>query len=117
MRSATYKLCRRFSISAALIGVALSLGAVRPEAGVRHRRRLQGQTYAWHQAGPSRHPAQGGGGSSQPPQLLIHTAAPSLPSADVQTSDVRLILKTHRIAWVPVPVRRLKLPSSQNDPF
>ena len=38
-------------------------------------------------------------------------------SSDASTSIVRQILRAHRIAFGPVPIRRLKLPPSHYDPF
>jgi hypothetical protein len=116
MDAAICKLRRCLVLSAALMGVVLSVGTLGSEASIRHQRRVQSPTCAWHQAGLSRQPAQGGG-ASQPPPPLIHTAASSFAYSHDETDDVRLILKTHRLAWVPVPVRRLKLPSSQSDPL
>lgn len=105
----------RLSAFAALLVVSLllaALGRVDDPACYRVRSRAAAPRHSLltRQAGH-------GGDSPWYPEPLRNVDLVFFRTAELPISVVRLILRGHRSAFGPVPIRRLKLPPSHNDPF
>jgi len=114
MRVGTDKMRYGHLASVAVIAVCLSVGGFRLAASLHVRG--HGSARNVKQLVPPCQSADNGDGNCHPlPLIHAISSVPTYP--EVSTSNISLILRTHRIAFVPVPVRRLKLPSAQDDPF
>ena len=113
--STTHQRMRHGCFGVALVVVPLLLGAAQP-ATPSFRHRARSTSYGLNQSAQSYQCAHGGDGNWQPlPPIAVTPTV--FPHAEVSASLVDLILKTHRLALVSIPLRRLKQPPSQSDPL
>ena len=105
----------RGQLSAFLLVAALVLlGAFRPLARLNHRYGHAGHC-GLHQPALLAEPLDQTDGDT--PQAVACTGASDYAVCFVSTADSEIVLKSRRFAFVPVVVRRLKLPAPASDPL
>jgi hypothetical protein len=115
--AAIHKTRLRFLTLTASLIVAVLLAAVRQVNGPACYRVHRRAAAARHSV-LTRQGRHAGDGSWYPvPLRNVDLAFFANRGLSLITRAVQLILRFHRIAFVPLPARRLKLPPTHNDPF